>query len=574
MPITTHIRILIILLTILWSSCRTTPDNPDLTSPIPGTATLSYLIEADTSQTPQVTVTMTLTSPPPEVFLKLPSQWAQHADFLDDIILGVAEDGKGRILPIRQQKGAMIISADGAEKLTFQYTLTPRYSQLEQNHRLYPTMDQNHLFFFGQTLFPELPKGTLRSDQPIKVKLKIPHLWQVSSTLQTDSSYFIAHNTKTLQNSAFLCGELNLYKRGALTIASTHMLPFDTTGLLSDLENIIDAQKTLFDQPAQNVWTILLRRYPDNPDHIQGLSRTGGFVLELGDQVTTGPELLFFCAHEILHHWNGEQLGPARDHELETFWFKEGVTTYLAVISLYQANLIGQTEFLAYLGEWISAYGGGVAKQRRTKLDLKMETYMLSGDGAYFYAHGALVALTLDLEFRRMSHGRRNLLKFIRDFYHQKILNSEEEYTNRSLEKALEDWSGLNLDLFFDQYVKDTLTLPLDQIMDELGCKMTRTRIRKPYYGIWFDYVPGEGYTVRDVDPFGPAYKAGLIPGDQIAGIPDLPAQNKGHATLEVITENTTHLITVHSVPGWTATYQVTPKLRGSRLYRLLETFR
>jgi predicted metalloprotease with PDZ domain len=164
-------------------------------------------------------------------------------------------------------------------------------------------------------------------------------------------------------------------------------------------------------------------------------------------------------AHEIFHRWNGWQLHGA-DYA-SSQWFQEGVTEYVANVTMAAGGLVDANGFRAKLAEHVHD-----ARLLSTPLDVTG-----GHKGAPLYSAGALVAFTWDVMIRRATAGKRNLGNVLRALVEQ-TGGGVRAYAWSDIEASLRasaplDWAG-----FYRSYIHGGDPLPIGQTLSAAGLRL------------------------------------------------------------------------------------------------------
>jgi predicted metalloprotease with PDZ domain len=275
--------------------------------------------------------------------------------------------------------------------------------------------------------------------------------------------------------------------------------------------------------------------------------------------------LLGTAAHEMFHVWNVKRLRPAalaaaslaRETYTELLWFCEGTTSYYEELILARAGLITAEEYLLELSDWIH--------QSRVRPGSKVQSVAESSFDAWikfnqatpndmnttvsFYETGAVVSFLLDLELRTRTDNRESLDTLMVEMV-RRFPAAGAGFTTADLIAVAGELSGSGFDDFFARYIHSTETFPFEQRTGILGLKLALDADGVlPYSGIVTQLQNGKAI-VRNVLSDGPAYQAGVLPGDEIVSEP--PAISGQVTRLDVIRRGSSRSIefTMGSIPN------------------------
>ncbi len=272
----------------------------------------------------------------------------------------------------------------------------------------------------------------------------------------------------------------------------------------------------------------------------------------------TGPRALAIAgsilSHEFVHSWNGKFRRPRSlstpyyeaPEETNLLWVYEGLTDYLGNVLAVRSGFWTRRQYRAYLAGIAAALGPG--RPGRAWRPLQDTANAIPGEfggawaswrrGSDYYPEGDLLWLEVDAIIRRVSHGRRSLDDFCREFFGGPNRGPQlKPFSFQQLTAALErvaryPWPG-----FFRQRLNSLAPqAPLGGI-EASGWRLLFTaqppRMQRPapnfvnaLYSIGLTAFANGA--IGDVLVTGPAFRAGLAPGMrlvQVAGQPYTPAR-------------------------------------------------
>ncbi len=268
--------------------------------------------------------------------------------------------------------------------------------------------------------------------------------------------------------------------------------------------------------------------------------------------------------HESTHSWNGKFMRPAglwqpdfeRPEHTRMVWVYEGLTTYLGDVLTVRSGLWSPRTWRQAIAYRAAAMAHQTGRAWRPLSDTTTAAQLLySSPTAWsnwrrqtdFYREGELLWLAVDMKIRTLSHGRRSMDDFARQFFGVDDGSFvTHTYTFNDVVRALDavqpyDWAG-----FLRNWLDGVGSqIPLLSGIDAAGWRLAYSDRPSPYQSAHETVGPGElsmqGINamfsvglflnrqglVKDVLWNGPAFKAGLAPGMtlvSIAGRPFTPA--------------------------------------------------
>lgn len=261
---------------------------------------------------------------------------------------------------------------------------------------------------------------------------------------------------------------------------------------------------------------------------------------------------LGLCSHEYFHLWNVKRIKPERftpyDLRSEMYtgllWVFEGITSYYDDLFLVRCGLISIESYLELVAKTIT-------RVQRTRGRLKQNVEESSFDAwsrfykqdanssnaiVSYYAKGSLIALALDMTIRKESAGAHSLDDVMKECW-SRYGETGEGMPERGLESVARAVTGLDLEDFFERFVRGTSELPLQGLMKTVGVSL---RFRKasdakdaggkaagedaappPWLGATLAQ-DANGSRFAVVHSGSPAERAGIAPGDEAIAIDDL----------------------------------------------------
>lgn len=219
---------------------------------------------------------------------------------------------------------------------------------------------------------------------------------------------------------------------------------------------------------------------------------------------------LGLCSHEYFHLWNVKRIKPAAftpynlDQEGYTrlLWAFEGITSYYDDLALVRAGVITVDSWLELLGRTATRVLRGAGRKKQSVSDSSFDAWIkfyrpdenTPNAVVSYYTKGSLVALALDLTIRAATGEARSLDDVMRALW-ERHGSQDVGVPEDGVEKIASELSGVDLQPFFDEYVRGTADVPLKALLEP--------------YGIDMGLRPAEG----DADQGG---KAGKKPKDEL----------------------------------------------------------
>ena len=365
-------------------------------------------------------------------------------------------------------------------------------------------LDCTHGYFNGTSVFL---KVVGQEQQSCAVELLPPEgddyaEWRVATTLTRKQARHLGFGSYQANDYDELIDhpvEMGCFTHATFDVAGTpHEIAItgrhncDMERLCRDLKQICQTQVEMFgDLPQMERYLFQVMAVDDGYGGLEHRSSTS-LLCKRSDLPQSGVEevtegyrqFLGLCSHEYFHLWNIKRIRPEafKNSDLTSeaysrlLWFFEGVTSYYDDMALVRSKVIDAESYLDLLGKTITRVmrGSGRLKQtvEESSFDAWTKFYKQDENApnsiVSYYTKGALIALALDLTIRRDTSGERSLDDLMRALWNKRgkpdIGVSEED-----VELLASEVSGLDLSHFFDQALRTTEDLPLDELLDTVA---------------------------------------------------------------------------------------------------------
>jgi predicted metalloprotease with PDZ domain len=393
--------------------------------------------------------------------------------------------------------------------------------------------------------------------------------WRVATTLQSDGADALAFGRYKAQNYYELIDhpvEMGHFTHGAFEVAGTqHEIAItgkhstDMNRLCADLKQICEAQiKMIGEFPAMKRYLFLVMAVGEGYGGLEHKTSTS-LICKRSDlprpgkvDVTEGyRQFLGLCSHEYFHLWNVKRITPKRfqnaDLSTEAYsrllWAFEGITSYYDDLMLVRSERITEESYLELLAQLITRVIRTPGRFKQSVSDSSFDAwtkFYKQDENApnsiiSYYSKGALIAICLDLMIRQKTSGLKSLdhvmQRLWNDFGSREVGVDEED-----IERIIQHETGLDLSRFFDQAIRGTEELPLQDLLRTVGVGFNLRQATngedkggvrndsgkrveaKPALGVQFK-ADGKDAQLSVVLDDGAAQNAGLAAGDVIIAI-------------------------------------------------------
>ncbi len=491
-------------------------------------------------------------------------------------------------LKLRAGGAAVAWQRDPVDMYAFHLTVPPGADSLAVDLDFLTPLESG-AYTSGPSATPELtvlswntvvlfPQGRSADDLPFDATVKLPAGWKYATALPVagesgDTVRFKTAPLSTLIDSPVILGahlrkvqvaerpphEIDIVADSEAALAA----PADFAGLYG---NLVAEAAALFGSHHYRDYHWLLT-LSEKVEHF-GLEHH-----ESSDDRTNEPTLgeegrrrglAGLLAHEFVHSWNGKYRRPAGlldpdYHEPmrgDLLWVYEGLTEYLGYLLPARSGLWSPEHYREEVALVAATLDHEPGRTWRPLADTAVAAQILTGSpheygawrrGADYYQESLLIWLEADMLIRQASGGKRSLDDFCRAFYGGPGgAPALAPYTFDDVVQAMSRVAAHDWRAFFTERLTSLAPHPPLGGLELAGWKLVYddrpneasedTELR----GKWYDWTFSLGLTaredgtVRDVIPGGPAFKAGLAPGDKLIAV-DGRAWTKGRTEAAMV---------------------------------------
>ncbi|WHZ18209.1 MAG: PDZ domain family protein [Rhodanobacteraceae bacterium] len=445
--------------------------------------------------------------------------------------------------------------------------------------------------------------GIPTKDQMFQPTLVVPADWQYGSALQTarrdgESIAFKPVPFNTLVDSPVIAGkyfrQIDLTPKGSSVHRYLDMVGDSAAAIAitdrqsAGFHNLIEQAQALFHSHHYDSYHLLLTL----SDHtaVGGLEhhQSSDDKARSGSKMFADPAHFMLdgslLPHEYTHSWNGKFMRPRglwqpdfeQPEKPKLLWVYEGLTVYLGDTLTVRSGLWSPETWRDVLAYRAAVMAHRTGRAWRPLVDTTIAVDYSAPEAWAnwrrqndFYPEGELLWLAVDMQIRTLSHGKRSIDDFARDFFG--VDNGSfvtHTYDFGDLVKALDKVQPYDWATFLHTWVDGTGdAVPLLSGITASGWKLVYTdqpsEYQKALENVGNGELEGRGTNamfsaglfisdrgrIEDVLWQGPAFEAGLAPGMQLVSIDDQPYSAKvlwdaiaqarqSHAPLQVRARN------------------------------------
>ncbi len=404
-------------------------------------------------------------------------------------------------------------------------------------------VDDRHALIVPAATFP-LIEGA--DDRPHTVEVAAPEGWRVWSLLPHDrAGAFAAEDYDHLMDSAFAAGrhEEVGYQVGGVPhrfVWGGHTGKPDLARIAEDARSIGEQAVALWDGdlPVDRYTFVCLSLDRGGG----GLEHRDGAVLMVPAHAFSDPErsrqFQALLTHEYLHLWNVKRLIPRELTRLDyqrpvhthSLWVAEGWTAYYEHLLPARAGLWSPETFLQRLSKTLTAVLRRPGARRQSVRQASHEAWTkhyvrdenTPNAGVSYYAHGAVLALCLDLLIRRLrpdSDGLDDVVRLLWRRFGDRTPREAKGYSEEDVEAAVSEVAGSDLSGFFADHVDSPRPPPVGDLLTVVGLELVDEEDpAPPDLGVEVS-ESDRGVTITAVLRDRPAWRGGLSGGDELLAI-------------------------------------------------------
>ena len=398
-------------------------------------------------------------------------------------------DGKGNPLSFRKiSKDRWEVQTQGVEEIVVEY-----------NYFAYQ-MDAGGSFLDEEQLYVNFVNCLIyaedRLEAECRVDLILPDDYEIACglpkaakhSLKADSYYILADSpmiaSDSLQHESYTVGgtEFHIWIMGHCRL--------DWERALQDFKGFTEAQvKVMGGFPIDN-YHFLFQFLPVKAYH--GVEHYNSTIVTLGpDYEINAPELyknlLGISSHELYHTWNVIRIRPAemmpynftKENYFVTGFVVEGITTYMGDVFLKRGGAFNLEDFLTELNKTLhrhlTNWGRFNHSLTESGWDMWLDGYStgIPNRKVSIYIKGALAALILDLDIRRITYNSSSL-DTVMNILNREFAEQKRGYTYQDFQEIVARVAGRDMSDYFTKYIegKEPLENALEEKLQWVGLKL------------------------------------------------------------------------------------------------------
>jgi predicted metalloprotease with PDZ domain len=426
------------------------------------------------------------------------------------------------------EKSLWRVRTNGTPRVTIRYSVYANEFNLRTRG-----LNEDHAFVDGTAVFMYVEKYR---GLPVELTVNPYKNWHATTGLDGNGRSFSARDYDYFVDCPIEVGTQKDFTFDVDGIP--HVLSISGAGdwnadtLIRDIGKIIATERNFWGEYPYKRYVFLVHCTTESGGGTEHINST---ILGTRPFIFKNPDsywgFLNLVAHEYFHTWNVKQLRPkslrpydyTRENYCRELWIAEGTTSYYDNLMLVRAGFTRPEKFLEGAATAIQSDRQRPGNRVQPLVESSFDAWIKYWRGTEqsfnaesdYYGKGANVSALLDLDIRERSANKHSLDDVMRTMYKRFPLSGG-GYTLADFQKVAEEFAGVSLQRFFDDYVFGTAPLPWEEYLGYAGLKLARKdSLAKPWIGLSTTDA-GEKTKVTQVVAGSPASEAGIDPGDEI----------------------------------------------------------
>ncbi|MGB0893861.1 MAG: M61 family metallopeptidase [Parashewanella sp.] len=453
----------------------------------------------------------------------------------------IAKDEDGQVLPWKKTEiGQWQVQLDKPSNVTVSYQLHANELGTRTRH-----ISASHAYLDASAAFMYSPEFR---NEGVSVELKVPKSWKSYSGMDYGSNKhsFVAPNYDVLVDSPIETG-ISHHRQFSADGRDYELVVWGEGNY--DLDQVV-TDLTKLSGTAERIWDDYpFKRYVYM---VHATSGARGATEHLNSTIIQLPRFKFrerkdylrfisTASHEFIHTWNVKAYRPAalgtynyqHPEVTELLWLAEGSTSYFQNQLLLSAGIMKPKEFFADLVKRIGSNKNKPGTDEQSIAQASAGQWTSTG-GNYahnhsvnIYSEGYMVSLALDFSILEDT----DLKKSYRDVHRQLYRDNKVPagYTPQDVKNIIAKLTDKSYDSWWKQHIDSPVQLDFDALLKQAGLKLSygKDNKQKVYTGMTLS-SRHNSLTLSRVQRNGPAWKAGVVAGDEIVAVNGLKVTASG----------------------------------------------
>jgi predicted metalloprotease with PDZ domain len=377
-------------------------------------------------------------------------------------------------------------------------------------------------------------------DNPM-IEFRFPPLWsKLSTTLKDISStrnqfIYSAKNYDELIDTPVEigCHETDgfLYKGIPHHLANYGEIYPHKQNLKEDIKKVVEAVAKHFNEELPYDQYLFLTHFV--PKLYGGLEHLNSTALQFdGRKLGNRKDYLTYLSllgHEYFHLWNvkrirPEELGPfdyLNENYTSLLWLAEGLTSFMDDLFVYRAGISTLEEYLDMVkgnfDVYFSTPGKNYHSLEQSSYNAWVKLYRpdenSKNSSVSYYLKGGLVFAVLHGLLVEKGKSINDLLMALWDDFK---LRPEKGISRDGIYALIKKIGGDEVLNQFSNMVETTQDIDFESAFKKMGCEFKWQESSRPWLGLEWEFI-GDRAVIKNITLDGPAHRAGLNAGDEIA---------------------------------------------------------
>jgi len=399
----------------------------------------------------------------------------------------IVDQNQNPVLFKKVTKDRWEVNTTGREEITVLYNFYARQMDAGGSWA-----DETQLYVNPINLFLQV-EG---QNEACEVYLNIPEKWQIACGLpQTTKNILSAPNYDVLVDSPFIASatlQQAVYKINNIPfyIWIQGNCPINWEKIKQDFTAFTQEQLNLFGDFPVDDYHFINQILPYS--HYHGVEHGNSTVITLGPgELFLTPalykEFIGVSSHELFHTWNIKKIRPqemlpynyTQENYFRTGYIAEGVTTYYGDYILARSGVFTTEQYFTELNGVLTKHFSDYGHENYSVADSSFDTWLdgykagIPDRKVSIYNKGALAALILDLEIRRITQNKSSLDTIMVRLW-QEFGKKNIGYTEADYERLVAEITQTSFIDYFQNIIYGTAPLPayLEKALNYVGCTL------------------------------------------------------------------------------------------------------
>jgi len=368
-----------------------------------------------------------------------------------------------------------------------------------------------------------------RIEESYEIELHIPTTFKIACGLRKDKHTLFANSFYELVDAPLLASQKLQTIDYQIDNTLFHLWFYgkiepNFEKIHTDFQRFTQEQISIFGEFPEKEYHFLFLIPTQNFYH--GVEHFNSTVIVLGSDQNFEKfyesDLLGISSHELFHVWNAIKIRPAElvpynftsENYFRTGYVVEGLTTYYGDYLLARSGVWSKELYFFELNNVLKRYFDNFGHLNMSLADSSFDLWLdgyaigIPNRKVSIYHKGAIAALILDLEIRRLTKNEKSLDTLMLVLWKEFGLKNK-GYTEQDYQRLVEEVAGASLNDYFEKYIYGTesIEFALKQALAYVGCELQSTmseHINEKSFGFQIEVFEGRNFITK-IYPNSPA---------------------------------------------------------------------